>query len=81
MCSPMEPSNKQERKYAAKMAKVAFWGVQVILVALFVGYCRDSNVPEEIPETWRIRLIDAAHRTYNHVVGHSLVSHDLMNNL
>ncbi|XP_052802437.1 neutral cholesterol ester hydrolase 1-like [Mya arenaria] len=58
----------RQRKYATAMAKVAFWAIIVFLVSLFIGYCRDSHVPEEIPETWKVRMIDAAMRLYKHLV-------------
>jgi len=65
----MKSVQKSDRKYYYAMARVAFWAVLVILVALFVSYYLDTPVPPEIEEKWKVKLIDASMRTYNHLVG------------
>ncbi|KAH3889603.1 hypothetical protein DPMN_013662 [Dreissena polymorpha] len=60
--------SSRHRRTAHKMARVALWAVLVFLVALFVSYFLDSNIPEDIPETWKVRFMDAAMRTYKCLV-------------
>ncbi|XP_045174154.1 neutral cholesterol ester hydrolase 1-like [Mercenaria mercenaria] len=56
------------RRYCLKMARVAFWAVLVILVALFISYYLDTPVPEDIPEQLTVKIIDASMRTYKHLI-------------
>lgn len=55
-------------QYVIAMAKLVFWSIVVILIALFLRYYLDTPVPEEIPEKFRVQVIDASFRTYKHLV-------------
>ncbi|KAL4238014.1 hypothetical protein ACF0H5_002725 [Mactra antiquata] len=56
-------------QYILAMAKLVFWTIVVMLVALFVRYYLDTPVPEDIPEKLKVQLIDASMRTYRHLIG------------
>ena len=70
ICSILMKSSEY-KVYCLKMARVAFWAILVILVALFISYYLDTPVPEEIPEQLTVKLIDASMRTYKHLVSFS----------
>lgn len=56
------------RRYLRKMVRVMLWAILFTLVALFLGYYLDTPVPQEIPEKWKVKLIDASMRTYGHLI-------------
>lgn len=76
--SPMKGSSRSQmerlqkksraRRYLRKMIRVVLWAILFTLVALFLGYYLDTPVPQEIPEKWKVKLIDASMRTYGHLV-------------
>lgn len=54
--------------YLFLMARVALWALAMSSAAVFVSYYTDTPVPDEIPEKWKVRIIDASMRTYRHMV-------------
>ena len=56
------------RRYVSKMVRVALWAILVTVVAYFLSYYLDTPVPHEIPEKWKVKILDGSMRTYGHLV-------------
>ena len=61
--------NSKARRYVSKMVRVVLWAIVVTLVAFFLSYYLDTPVPQDIPEKWKVKILDASMRTYGHLVG------------
>ncbi|KAL3856220.1 hypothetical protein ACJMK2_010997 [Sinanodonta woodiana] len=50
------------------MTKVFLWTLVLVILGIFLNYYTDTPVPKEIPEKWKVRIIDASMRTYSHII-------------